>query len=154
MEPTTEGHQSEVEEKVQEFFQGLEHLISKYSNFKAIQGRPVVLVTSGGTSVKLEKNAVRTLENFSTGTRGARSAECFLKNGLPVIFLHRKGSLQPFSVELQNDWSKWAENLYKNKDTTGEFKRNLEAYQKYNSSTSPYSKMLLKIEYETVQEYL
>lgn len=129
-------------------------MTTKFSNFKSIAGRPIALVTSGGTSVKLEKNAVRTLENFSTGTRGARSAECFLKNGIPVIFLHRKGSLQPFSVEIQNDWQKWAENLYKNKETTGDFKANLDRYQKYNSEQSPYSRLMLKIEYETVQEYL
>ena len=38
----------------------------------------VIIVTSGGTSVPLEKNAVRSLENFSTGTRGAISTEQFL----------------------------------------------------------------------------
>lgn len=38
-------------------------------------GPGVVLVTSGGTSVSLEKNSVRTIENFSTGRRGASSAE-------------------------------------------------------------------------------
>ena len=31
------------------------------------------------------------------GTRGATSAECFLKHGYAVIFLHRQFSLQPFS---------------------------------------------------------
>lgn len=36
---------------------------------------PVVLLTSGGTSVPLEKNAVRWLTNFSTGNRGAALAE-------------------------------------------------------------------------------
>lgn len=38
-------------------------------------GRPVVLVTSGGTKVPLEKNAVRFIDNFSTGTRGSRLVE-------------------------------------------------------------------------------
>jgi len=38
-------------------------------------GRPVVLITSGGTKVPLERNAVRFLDNFSTGTRGARLTE-------------------------------------------------------------------------------
>jgi len=52
-----------------------------------------VLITSGGTSVPLEKNTVRSVENFSTGARGARSAEYFIKAGHPVIFLHRKDSL-------------------------------------------------------------
>ncbi|GAA6062642.1 hypothetical protein JCM10212_003454 [Sporobolomyces blumeae] len=62
------------------------------------QGRRVVLVTSGGTTVPLEHNVVRFLDNFSAGTRGAASAEHFLRTGqYAVIFLHRQHSLQPFS---------------------------------------------------------
>ncbi|EPZ32566.1 DFP-domain-containing protein [Rozella allomycis CSF55] len=40
----------------------------------------IVIVTSGGTTVPLEKNMVRYLDNFSAGTRGAVSTEypfCF-----------------------------------------------------------------------------
>jgi len=37
------------------------------------------------------------LDNFSAGTRGATSAEYFLKAGYAVIFMHRQFSLQPFS---------------------------------------------------------
>ncbi|KAF8903349.1 phosphopantothenate-cysteine ligase [Gymnopilus junonius] len=61
------------------------------------EGRAVVLVTSGGTTVPLELNVVRFLDNFSAGTRGATSAEYFLKAGYAVIFMHRQFSLQPFS---------------------------------------------------------
>ncbi|TFK72432.1 DFP-domain-containing protein [Pluteus cervinus] len=61
------------------------------------EGRKVVLVTSGGTTVPLELNVVRFLDNFSAGTRGATSAEYFLKAGYAVIFMHRQFSLQPFS---------------------------------------------------------
>jgi len=64
--------------------------------------KPVVLVTSGGTAVHLEKNMVRSVENFSTGTRGARSAEVFMRAGYPVIFFHRKETMQPFSIEIQS----------------------------------------------------
>ncbi|KAI5481571.1 phosphopantothenate-cysteine ligase [Pseudohyphozyma bogoriensis] len=61
-------------------------------------GRRVVLVTSGGTTVPLEHNVVRFLDNFSAGTRGSSSAEHFLRTGkYAVIFLHRQHSLQPFS---------------------------------------------------------
>lgn len=56
-----------------------------------------MLVTSGGTTVPLELNVVRFLDNFSAGTRGATSAEYFLKAGYAVIFMHRQFSLQPFS---------------------------------------------------------
>ncbi|GAA5849598.1 hypothetical protein JCM8547_000507 [Rhodosporidiobolus lusitaniae] len=62
------------------------------------QGKRVVLITSGGTTVPLEHNVVRFLDNFSAGTRGASSAEHFLRTGsYAVIFLHRQHSLQPFS---------------------------------------------------------
>ena len=37
--------------------------------------RTIVLVTSGGTTVPLERKMVRFLDNFSAGTRGAISAE-------------------------------------------------------------------------------
>ena len=33
--------------------------------------RPIVLVTSGGTTAPLERSAVRFIDNFSSGSRGA-----------------------------------------------------------------------------------
>lgn len=78
----------------------LEHDVSQVREFVQRQikeGRKVVLVTSGGTTVPLELNVVRFLDNFSAGTRGATSAEYFLKAGYAVIFMHRQFSLQPFS---------------------------------------------------------
>ncbi|CUS08727.1 unnamed protein product [Tuber aestivum] len=59
--------------------------------------RRVVLLTSGGTTVPLENQTVRFIDNFSAGTRGATSAEYFLSQGYAVIFLHRQFSLLPFS---------------------------------------------------------
>ena len=41
--------------------------------------RPLVCVTSGGTTVPLEKRCVRFIDNFSGGTRGALSTEAFLE---------------------------------------------------------------------------
>ncbi|KAJ8473657.1 hypothetical protein ONZ51_g7742 [Trametes cubensis] len=88
----------------------LEHDVSRVQEFVQRQlreGRKVVLVTSGGTTVPLELNVVRFLDNFSAGlsfdmymrqgTRGSTSAEYFLKAGYAVIFMHRQFSLQPFS---------------------------------------------------------
>ncbi|KAI0295778.1 phosphopantothenate-cysteine ligase [Russula brevipes] len=78
----------------------LDHDIADVRSFVHQQrdlGRKVVLVTSGGTTVPLELNVVRFLDNFSAGTRGATSAEYFLKAGYAVIFMHRQFSLQPFS---------------------------------------------------------
>ncbi|KAF3923352.1 hypothetical protein ABW21_db0204300 [Orbilia brochopaga] len=59
--------------------------------------RRVVLITSGGTTVPLENQTVRFIDNFSAGTRGATSAEYFLEAGYAVIFLHRQFSLLPYS---------------------------------------------------------
>lgn len=42
---------------------------------KRLSGRPVVCITAGGTAVPLEANTVRSIDNFSTGRRGAISAE-------------------------------------------------------------------------------
>ncbi|KAJ4357567.1 Phosphopantothenate--cysteine ligase cab2 [Didymosphaeria variabile] len=60
-------------------------------------GRRLVLVTSGGTTVPLETQTVRCIDNFSAGTRGATSAEFFLRQGYAVVFLHRQFSLLPYS---------------------------------------------------------
>jgi len=57
----------------------------------------VVLVTSGGTTVPLEKNTVRFIDNFSTGNRGAASVEQFLELGYAVVFVHRRHSAYPFA---------------------------------------------------------
>jgi len=59
--------------------------------------RPIALVSSGGTASDLEVHAVRYLDNFSTGTRGAISVEEFLKRGYAVIHLWREGSAAPYS---------------------------------------------------------
>ncbi|KAK1836995.1 hypothetical protein QBC39DRAFT_617 [Podospora conica] len=72
-------------------------LARNFIDFHAAAGRPLVLVTSGGTTVPLEKQTVRFIDNFSAGTRGATSAEYFLEAGYAVLFLHRQFSLLPFS---------------------------------------------------------
>ena len=71
--------------------------------------RPLACVTSGGTTVPLERKCVRYVDNFSAGTRGALSAERFLDAGYAVIFLSRTQSVQPFSMGI--DWSSPAEQL-------------------------------------------
>ena len=65
--------------------------------------RPVALVTSGGTTVDLEVNSVRCLDNFSTGLRGAISVEQFLQRGYAVIHLWRTGSASPYARVLTQD---------------------------------------------------
>ncbi|KAH8429934.1 Phosphopantothenate--cysteine ligase cab2 [Aspergillus melleus] len=74
-----------------------EELACKFINYHLETERRVVLVTSGGTAVPNESQAVHFIDNFSRGTRGARSAEYFLQSGYAVIFLHRQNSLIPYA---------------------------------------------------------
>ncbi|KAJ1653492.1 Phosphopantothenate--cysteine ligase cab2 [Dispira simplex] len=75
-----------------------EALIEEFVQYhQALTNCPVVLITSGGTIVPLENQTVRFIDNFSAGTRGAASAEYFIKQGYAVIFMHRERSLQPFA---------------------------------------------------------
>ncbi|KAI8827238.1 DNA/pantothenate metabolism flavoprotein [Fimicolochytrium jonesii] len=79
---------------------GIEEAGQRVDAFVALHAaanRRVVLVTSGGTTVPLERNTVRFIDNFSAGTRGATSAEYFIEAGYAVIFMHRQFSLQPYS---------------------------------------------------------
>ena len=57
-------------------------LPARVAEFVAAQqaaGRLVACVTSGGTTVPLERNCVRFIDNFSRGTRGALSVEQFVE---------------------------------------------------------------------------
>jgi phosphopantothenate-cysteine ligase len=74
-----------------------EALARAFIEYHTEANRRLVLVTSGGTTVPLENQTVRFIDNFSAGTRGATSAEYFLQEGYAVIFLHRQFSLLPYS---------------------------------------------------------
>nr|SVE74257.1 EOG090X085T [Daphnia barbata] len=75
-------------------------LIQDVCQHAAVKKNRVALITSGGTTVPLEQNTVRFIDNFSAGTRGSASAEYFLDAGYQVIFLHRSKSLEPYSRHL------------------------------------------------------
>ena len=53
----------------------LHYFVQKFIDDSIQLRKKVVIVTSGGTTVPLEKNTVRFIDNFSTGARGAVSAE-------------------------------------------------------------------------------
>ncbi|KAI9374085.1 DNA/pantothenate metabolism flavoprotein [Aspergillus egyptiacus] len=74
-----------------------ESLAKAFVDYHVEANRRLVLVTSGGTTVPLENQTVRFIDNFSAGTRGATSAEYFLQEGYAVVFLHRQFSLLPYS---------------------------------------------------------
>ena len=76
----------------------------QFINAQRFAGRSIACVASGGTTVPLERNCVRFIDNFSKGTRGALSAENFIELGYAVIFLSREGSAQPYIAELQENF--------------------------------------------------
>lgn len=136
----------EVSKEVSDF---IDHHISTTN-------KKVVLVTSGGTTVPLENNTVRFIDNFSAGTRGATSAEYFLENGYAVIFLHREFSLLPYSRHYSHTTNCFLDYMI---ETNGKVEINpnfademLLVLRKYNEAKN--SKSLLLIPFTTVNQYL
>jgi len=117
------------------------------------KNKKLVLITSGGTTVPLELNTVRYVDNFSMGTRGATSAEYFLRNGFAVIFLHRENSLKPFSRHLSGDamrkWLQVSDNgeVQVCSEHASEVSKIVVEYQKYADS-------LCEISFTTLSDYL
>lgn len=119
-------------------------------------GKKIVLVTSGGTTVPLENNTVRFIDNFSAGTRGATSAEYFLENGYAVIFLHREFSLLPYSRHYSHTTNCFLDYMIEvdNKvEINPEFADEmLVVLRKYRQAQE--SRSLLLIPFTTVNQYL
>lgn len=121
------------------------------------QGRRVVLVTSGGTTVPLENQTVRFIDNFSAGTRGATSAENFLEAGYAVIFLHRQYSLLPYSRHYSHSTNCFLDFLREGPDgsvvVNDEYREKmLSVLRKYNWARD--KRMLLLLPFTTITEYL
>ncbi|KAM0450488.1 hypothetical protein ACHAPV_004906 [Trichoderma viride] len=119
--------------------------------------RRVVLVTSGGTTVPLEKNTVRFIDNFSAGTRGATSAEYFLSAGYAVIFLHRQFSLLPYSRHYSHSTDCLLDLLSEDAEgrvavRPGDADRILEVLRKYQSARR--DNTLLLLPFVTIGDYL
>ena len=119
--------------------------------------RRVALVTSGGTTVPLENQTVRFIDNFSAGTRGATSAEYFLEAGYAVIFLHRQFSLLPYSRHYSHSTNCFLD--YMTLDGRGDVMIDEEYQQQMADVLEKYQKAkkentLLILPYTTVNEYL
>ncbi|KAJ7396467.1 hypothetical protein BTVI_144989 [Pitangus sulphuratus] len=102
-EPRTEkeGKEKEGKEDAEDAAAlAVERRVRAWAEAQAARGRRVALVTSGGTQVPLEARAVRFLENFSSGRRGAASAERLVGLGYGVCFLHRARSVFPWARAL------------------------------------------------------
>lgn len=119
--------------------------------------RRVVLVTSGGTTVPLENQTVRFIDNFSAGTRGATSAEYFLRAGYAVIFLHRQFSLLPYSRHYSHNTNCFLDFLAEGPDGRVEVGPEYQAsmlrvLREYRHAKD--RNMLLLLEFTTITEYL
>lgn len=120
-------------------------------------GRRVVLITSGGTTVPLENQTVRFIDNFSAGTRGATSAEYFLDAGYAVIFFHRQFSLLPYSRHYSHSTNCFLD--FMTEGQHGEVVANPEYQEKMLSVLRKYraaktSNTLLLLPFITVNDYL
>ncbi|KAJ3365358.1 hypothetical protein HDU91_002240 [Kappamyces sp. JEL0680] len=130
--------------------------VKSFISFNQEQRRRVVLVTSGGTTVPLEAQTVRFLDNFSAGTRGATSAEYFIEKGYAVIFLHRQFSLEPYTRHYTHSKNCFLDLLEIQGDAVAvepghlaEIRKVMKKYQKANAE-----RLLLKLSFTTVSEYL
>lgn len=131
----------------------LEYLITETKNFVLKhKNEPTVLITSGGTTVPLENNTVRFIDNFSAGTRGAISAEYFLLNNYNVIFLYREFSITPFNSIFTHNY-KYLFLDYFNEDglIKGDFKEQIS--EKKNLSEK-FTDNLLVLPFTTVNQYI
>lgn len=144
------SHVDEVKEKMSAF--AVHHVTA---------GRRVVLITSGGTKVPLESRTVRFLDNFSSGRRGASSAEYFIDSGYAVIFLHRHRSLYPYTRTFSTinmldalqfrsgEEASGNTEVVVNQQVLPNVARVLKRYQEVKDS-----RLLLPIEFSTLSEYL
>ncbi|KAF8846751.1 DFP-domain-containing protein [Acephala macrosclerotiorum] len=132
-------------------------LARQFINSHATAGRRVVLVTSGGTTVPLERQTVRFIDNFSAGTRGATSAEYFLETGYAVIFLHRQFSLLPYSRHYSHATDCFLDFLHEGPDgsvvANEEYREKmLTVLRKYNDAKN--KNLLLTLPFTTITDYL
>lgn len=119
--------------------------------------RNVVLITSGGTTVPLENQTVRFVDNFSAGTRGATSAEYFLEAGYAILFLHRQFSLLPYSRHYSHSTNCFLDFMVEDGKGNvvvdpGYQREMLGILRKYNAAKS--DNRLLLLPFTSVTEYL
>ena len=119
--------------------------------------RNVALVTSGGTTVPLENQTVRLIDNFSAGTRGATSAEYILEAGYAVLFLHRQFSLLPYSRHYSHSTNCFLDFMTEGADgkvmVDPDYQgKMLEVLRKYNKAKN--DNQLLLLPYTSITEYL
>ena len=138
--------------------------MSAFAEQHGAAGRRVVLITSGGTTVPLESRTVRFLDNFSSGRRGASSAEYFLDSGYAVVFLHRRRSLYPYTrlysgINILDTLQVRREDGASSTSSCGQVVVNQQALPNIAKVLKRYQEVkedgfLLPIEFSTLSEYL
>lgn len=131
--------------------------VEEFLDLVKLKKSKVVLLSSGGTTVPLETNTVRFLDNFSTGSRGALSAEYLLQQNYHVIFLHRQGSLCPFQrsfpsgisffESLDADFDSKKGRIYFNTKNDAEIKNAINNFKRYKEQ-------IFFVPFYTVDDYL
>lgn len=121
----------------------LDKVVSEFESTKL-----VVLVTSGGTCIPLERKPVRLLENFSTGLRGARSAELFAQKGYYVMLLKRDSSCMPFAETFQLPAV-----LCNKEGKSCEILKQHQSWPNQQDFTAPYLRNLFIVNYRTIFQY-
>lgn len=136
--------------------------MTAFARYHTAEGRRVVVITSGGTKVPLESRTVRFLDNFSSGRRGASSAEYFLDAGYAVIFLHRHRSLYPYTrmfstinlldaLQLKSEEAAFSNSgeVVVNQQVLPNIAKVLKRYQEVKEN-----QLLLPVEFNALSEYL
>ena len=153
-DPEHEYFQSNPKPKV---LQKHSTLVREFIQQHAGENRRVALVTSGGTTVPLETNMVRFVDNFSAGTRGATSAEYFLDAGYAVIFLHREFSLLPYSRHYSHSVNCFLDFMSENDkglvEVSSEYQQKMTKVLGQYKNARKANKLLL-IPFTTVNDYL
>lgn len=158
VDPAVEYFQKNPAPKALNSHQSLAREFIQYHT-EASPERRIVLVTSGGTTVPLENQTVRFIDNFSAGTRGATSAEYFLKQGYAVIFLHRQFSLLPYSRHYSHSTNCFLDFMDESQDDDGGVVVRKEYQEKMRRVLEEYhfakqNRRLLILPFITVTDYL
>ncbi|KAI9296585.1 putative phosphopantothenoylcysteine synthetase [Neoconidiobolus thromboides FSU 785] len=127
-------------------FEEAQAKINEFIKLWSDKDKKIALVTSGGTTVPLENNTVRFIDNFSA------------ENDYCVIFMHRQFSLQPYSRHFSHSTNCFLDYLNFNNEYgsieadsryDSEMKEVLIKYQKTKKEGT-----LLSITFVTVTDYL
>lgn len=131
--------------------------LETFLEYNKAEKRKVALISSGGTAALLERNTVRYIDNFSTGTRGSKCAEALLaqRKDFCVIFLGRGSAKMPFTRHLDDMVRSGAQQFNANPTTNlVELDDSTAFCALSNLRCMVSSKRLLQIQFKTVEQYL